>query len=206
MVSRTVNFCDREHSDEDVIATSTVTFEHENVDLELDLCADHAQEYRAFQAVAQTWASAARPVNKSKPKRVRERPRSESSLPSAEPSADGEAPTANGRVRPRRDNDLSEVREWATREGYDVSARGRIPQEIHDAYRRYKEQDAHSRWDQAGNGSGRAAALSPTPNPDSASDGQLRPPPPASLRPAAGVGVPVGFAGRTTPPSEVTHG
>ncbi len=46
----------------------------------------------------------------------------------------GRPATANTGGRPKSRTDLSAIREWAQANGYQVSSRGRVAQEIQDAY------------------------------------------------------------------------
>lgn len=90
-------------------AAESVMFSVDGSHYEIDLTADHAAELRsAFQI----WVAAARRVGG---RRVRH-------VPVPAPSPAGAADNAT-------------IRAWATENGYQVSARGRIPERVLEAFR-----------------------------------------------------------------------
>lgn len=86
-------------------ADETVTFGLDGVDYEIDLTAEHAEELRETIA---SWVEHGRRTG-------------------------GRAKRRGGRPDPSVDT--AAVREWARKEGYEVSDRGRIPAQIVDAYK-----------------------------------------------------------------------
>lgn len=91
------------------VAEETVKFGLDGVDFEIDLSKDHAQELR--DALAR-WVEKARKAERSKGAR-------------------------SGAVRRRATEggpSATELREWGASNGYTVSKRGRISQEVRDAY------------------------------------------------------------------------
>ncbi|HET9691790.1 MAG TPA: Lsr2 family protein [Acidimicrobiales bacterium] len=99
--------------DDDVPAVETVTFGYDGATYAFELCEAHLEE---FGNVMNGYIGCARRAEGGPSRRAR------SSSSGVERSA-----------RPAR-QDLSAVREWARENGYEVSARGRIPTEIREAY------------------------------------------------------------------------
>lgn len=75
---------------------------------EIDLCSEHAV---AFDEAIMPFTAVAKPVRQTKSNIVRE-----------------------SRPRPKRDPSASAIRQWAIEHGIEVSARGRIPEEIRQQY------------------------------------------------------------------------
>lgn len=86
-------------------AGESVTFGLEGVAYAIDLTDDHAAEFRAL---LEPYVSAAR-------------------------KGDGAAPAQRTRAAAPK-QDLKAVREWASVNGYEVSSRGRVPNEVQQAY------------------------------------------------------------------------
>jgi len=109
MATQTIITCDM-HGD-GTTPGSTTTFGLDGTTYQIDLCDQHREELHqsldAFLALARTSGRGGRS-------------RSSGAASSAR---------ANGRRA-----DLSEVREWARSEGYEISSRGRIPAAILEAY------------------------------------------------------------------------
>ncbi|GAB2933877.1 Lsr2 family protein [Rhodococcus aerolatus] len=100
--------------DDDSVAAETVEFAIDGVTYEIDLTDDNAQKLRNDFAM---WTGHAR--------KVAGRRRGKASGPS------GTAP--RGRGAADREQSAA-VREWARRNGYEVSDRGRIPSSVVEAY------------------------------------------------------------------------
>ncbi|HZD64469.1 MAG TPA: Lsr2 family protein [Acidimicrobiales bacterium] len=109
--------CDIDEND-DTDGLETVRFGFEGGDYEIDLCADHLEE---FNESIRPYVDMARKAENGKAT-TRRRRRQESSTPQAKP-----------RQRSAK-AELTSVREWARAHGYKVSDRGRISQEVRDAY------------------------------------------------------------------------
>lgn len=88
-------------------ATETVEFGLDGVTYEIDLSDEHAADLRDGLA---KWIGHARRSGGRRQTRRR------------------------GAGAPLRGNDLAKVREWGRENGYKVSDRGRIPQDVQDAY------------------------------------------------------------------------
>lgn len=95
--------------DEESSADDTVRFSLDGMHYEIDLTAERAEQLRA---TLRDWSSYAR--------RVRRAPTSRPSTPKPPPRVDREQKRA--------------IREWARRNGYTVSDRGRIPDRVLNAY------------------------------------------------------------------------
>ncbi|MGH9065405.1 MAG: histone-like nucleoid-structuring protein Lsr2 [Acidimicrobiales bacterium] len=102
--------------DEDVEAEETVSFSANGTAYEMELCAEHLAE---FNEAMEAWAERARPA-------TTRRRRSAASPGSDAPSS--------GRAPAREEVDRSAAREWARANGYEVSDRGRVAQEVLDAF------------------------------------------------------------------------
>lgn len=103
--------CDVHDGDADAVAT--VAFTVEGQSYECELCDAHLVEYRDAMEI---WSSHSRNVSRGR----------------------GAAAGGAGRGRSRRSSSdgpsTAEVREWARAQGLQVSARGRVPAELHAAY------------------------------------------------------------------------
>jgi hypothetical protein len=104
MATQTIITCDV-HGD-GITPATTVSFGLDGASYEIELCEPHASELRGMLA---RYAELAREGDERGSGRRR--------------SSRG----SGGSDRAGRRTDLSEIREWARREGYDVSDRGRIP-------------------------------------------------------------------------------
>lgn len=102
--------------DEVVEAVETVHFGNEGTTYEIEMCQQHLDEYRNWMS---EYVAAARRIGGNS--RVRTRPSA------------GTAPKSRRAVEGGKE-DLSEVREWARANGFTVSARGRIPATIREAF------------------------------------------------------------------------
>jgi len=102
--------------DGDAEAVETVLFTVEGQSYECELCDAHLAEFRDAMEI---WSSHSRPAGRSR----------------GGPTA-GRAAKASRSARGRADAGPStaDVREWARAEGMPVSARGRVPAELHAAY------------------------------------------------------------------------
>lgn len=87
-------------------AEENIMFGLDGINYEIDLSADNAAQLR--EALAKYIASGRR--------------------------AGGRAVRGRGPAAPKVKSDVSEIREWARNNGYDVHERGRIQAEIRDAY------------------------------------------------------------------------
>jgi hypothetical protein len=103
MATQTIITCDV-HGD-GITPATTVSFGLDGASYEIDLCEPHASELRGMLA---RYAELAREGDERSSGRRTSR-------------------SSSGTERAGRRTDLSEIREWARREGYDVSDRGRIP-------------------------------------------------------------------------------
>ncbi len=99
--------------DEDVEGEETVAFGLDGAAYEIDVCADHAAELRDAFA---TYVGGARRAGRAPVKRS-------SGRPSARPAAAG-----SDRER------VQAVREWARKNGHEVSERGRLKADVLAAY------------------------------------------------------------------------
>lgn len=91
-------------------ATETIQFAIDGVSYEIDLNDKHANEFRAD---LERWIKAGRRVSGRRSRKA------------AAPRAAGQSAATS---------DAAKVRQWARENGYEVSARGRVPAEIRDAY------------------------------------------------------------------------
>ena len=101
--------------DGDAEAADTVVFTVEGQSYECELCEAHLAEFREAMEI---WSSHSRPVGRSRAAtgaRLVRGPRSRSAGSSGGPSA-------------------ADIREWARSQGMEVSARGRVPADLHAAY------------------------------------------------------------------------
>lgn len=96
-------------------AAETVAFTVEGQSFECELCEPHLLEFREAMEI---WSSHARPAGGGRGGRSAGR----ASRGGARRSGTADGPTS------------SEVREWARAQGLEVSARGRVPAELHAAY------------------------------------------------------------------------
>ena len=105
--------------DGDAEAAETVTFTVEGQTYECELCEAHLAEFREAMEI---WSSHSRLAGRGRggPASVR----------SARSGRGGRARATLGGDGPS----AAEVREWARAQGMQVSARGRVPAELHDAY------------------------------------------------------------------------
>ena len=104
--------------DGDAEAAETVIFTVEGQTYECELCDAHLAEFREAMEI---WSSHSRPVGRGRGQAT------------ARPARGGRG----GRARPAGGGDgpsAAEVREWARAQGMQVSARGRVPAELHEAY------------------------------------------------------------------------
>jgi hypothetical protein len=108
--------CDLDEGKE-VEAVETVTFGTEGATYEIEMCQRHLDEYRNWM---QDYVVHARKVGAGR------RPRGRA----------GSGTSGRGRRRGRRGapQDVPTIREWARANGYAVSTRGRISQEVREAY------------------------------------------------------------------------
>lgn len=97
--------------DDDTPAVETVTFSYDGATYAFEACQDHLDE---FNETMQRFVA---------------RARREGSAPRG---GGGRANAATGH-RPAR-NSLGDIREWARANGYKVSNRGRIPEEVRQAF------------------------------------------------------------------------
>jgi hypothetical protein len=102
--------------DDDTPAVETVTFAYQGNTYAFELCEAHLEEFNAMMA---GWISSARRSDGSS------RSRRAAATSAASP---GRRRRAGGR------NELSDIRAWARQQGYQVSDRGRISQEIRTAW------------------------------------------------------------------------
>lgn len=113
----TVVTCDLCESDEEEIEATTVRFGSGQRWYELDLCSGHGRE---VIEILDLYASKARPAT------------------SLGPSPDGARsarPSRRSAARPGPDrSQLAAVRRWATEQGMAVSARGRVPDRVMEAF------------------------------------------------------------------------
>ena len=102
--------------DGDAEAVETVLFTVEGQSYECELCDAHLAEFRDAMEI---WSSHSRPAGRSRGG-----------------SSPGRAakPSRSTRGRAGDGPTTAEVREWARAEGVAVSARGRVPAELHAAY------------------------------------------------------------------------
>ncbi|ALE93523.1 hypothetical protein AOC05_16345 [Arthrobacter alpinus] len=87
-------------------ADENITFGLDGINYEIDLSADHAAALR--EALAKFIAAGRR--------------------------AGGRAVRGRGPAAPKAKSDVSEIRQWAKQNGYEVHERGRIQAEIREAY------------------------------------------------------------------------
>ena len=108
--------CDLDE-DKDVEAVETVTFGTEGATYEIEMCERHLDEYRNWM---QDYVAHARKVGAGRRQRGRV----------------GSGTSGPRRRRGRRGapRDVATIREWARANGYAVSTRGRISQEVREAY------------------------------------------------------------------------
>ncbi len=96
------------------VAAETVRFSLDGTAYEIDLTAEHARKLRASFA---EWVGHARKAGR------------------AQPAVGPVAPVSTGRSPARMDRaQLEAMRDWGRARGYKVSKRGRLSQELHDAY------------------------------------------------------------------------
>jgi len=95
-------------------AAETVTFGLDGTTYEIDLSSKNATAFRKSLA---RFIQAARPASSS-----------------ARSSRRKPAPSANG-LKPKRDFDITQLREWAGTNKVSVPSRGRIPQAVVDQYK-----------------------------------------------------------------------
>lgn len=151
MVSRVVNFCDREHTEGvDTMATESVTFMVDGDAYEMDLCAEHRTAWDAFEHDQQVWKDAARLKRKSTRK-------------SRANNGQEDRPARDHRSTEER-RETAAVRAWALQQGLTTSTRGRIPDELRQQYRQAQEREANTRWNAAGSSAPRPLTPPPTPS------------------------------------------
>lgn len=145
MVSKTIMFCDwSEHEADgelvDAQAVETINFTApDGQDYEIDVCQAHRDEWAEISRQQQRWIKAARPVSKA-------RARARRAASTATPAAPN-PPRSRGSHESSQEN--TELREWARANGYQVSARGRISDELRTAYHDSLGRDSHRRWNAA---------------------------------------------------------
>ena len=105
--------------DGDAEAAETVTFTVEGQTYECELCEAHLTEFRDAMEI---WSSHSRPVGRGLRSGTSARPGRAARGGRARAVSGGDGPSA------------AEVREWARAQGMQVSARGRVPAELHEAY------------------------------------------------------------------------
>ena len=93
-------------------AADTVAFTVEGQSYECELCEAHLIEFREAMEI---WSSHARPVGRSR----------------AAQSGSARGGRRRSSARASNGNSTAEVREWARAQGIPVSARGRVPAELH---------------------------------------------------------------------------
>jgi len=96
-------------------AVTTVAFTVEGESFECELCEAHLAEFREAMEI---WSSHSRPAGRGRGAQSGGR----SSRSSRRRAGTGDGPTT------------AEIREWARAQGLPVSARGRVPAELHAAY------------------------------------------------------------------------
>lgn len=101
--------------DGDAHAAETVEFTVEGQSYECELCEAHLAEFRDAMEI---WSSHSRPAGRS---------RGGAGAGRAKPSRGNRTRTAGG-------PSTADVREWARAQGLPVSARGRVPAELHAAF------------------------------------------------------------------------
>lgn len=115
--------CDRcqAEGNQGVESAEEVSFSYDGYSYGLDLCAAHAAEFHDTIQSMIAWSADRSPLSPARRQR---------SNKSTGASADGA-----GRQPARRDREQTgAIREWANSNGYKVSSRGRIPDEVEEAY------------------------------------------------------------------------
>lgn len=97
-------------------AVETVLYTVDGRSYECDLCDGHLTEFRNSMEI---WSSHSRPTGRRRARPITGR---------------AAKPSRNTRGRAGGAPSTAEVREWARSEGMAVSARGRVPAELHAAY------------------------------------------------------------------------
>ena len=108
--------CDLHDDDTEVEGTETLTFGMEGASYEIDVCEQHAGQFRDATAA---FVGAAR-----KPGRAG----------GAGGSGNGRRSSSNGRRPSAGKSSVSEIREWARQNGHQVNERGRIASSVLEAY------------------------------------------------------------------------
>lgn len=119
-IVQTILACD--WHDETVEAIGTITFSYEGKTYQFEACQEHSDE---FDAVMQEWISGARLESTNDAKRSYSTPRATKTR-----TTRGRRTATIARQRERR----HDIREWARENGFEVSDRGKIPQEAVIAY------------------------------------------------------------------------
>lgn len=114
MVQKLVTMCDGDHGDHEVLAVRQVNW-HSGL---LDLCADCADKFDPLLKQLTFW---------------QERSRDKGDNPPA-PRKRVQRPNTRNRARKATD-DNAELRAWAIGQGYEVAKRGRIRDEVREAFR-----------------------------------------------------------------------
>lgn len=103
-------------------ATETVEFSLDGVSYEIDLNDENATRLRTEMA---GWIADARRAGGRRQTRRRQ---------SGSGSANGSTSGSGGSGGSGKSDELARIREWGRENGFKVSSRGRIPQELQDAY------------------------------------------------------------------------
>lgn len=123
MATVTMKVCDM-CTEEQTVAVDTAHFAQDGVDYSMDLCAAHKKDWESLEASRREFAAHA--------------------TAQSEIVAPGPA-TARSRVKdtPARREENREVRAWAKQQDIELGDRGRIPEDIRDAFRKWKWEQNH---------------------------------------------------------------